>query len=58
MRLIPVSLWVCNTTPEEAVASSHLASIITHATHAHRWCAAFSPLSSGACTSSYHPWKP
>ncbi|WP_265593129.1 ADP-ribosylglycohydrolase family protein [Verrucomicrobium sp. BvORR034] len=31
MRLIPVSLWVCNTTPEEAVASSHLASIITHA---------------------------
>lgn len=31
MRLIPVSIWVCQTTPEEAIASSHLASIITHA---------------------------
>lgn len=31
MRLLPVALWTCNTTPEEAIASAHLASTVTHA---------------------------
>ncbi|HSJ04924.1 MAG: ADP-ribosylglycohydrolase family protein [Verrucomicrobium sp.] len=31
MRMLPVSLWMRGTTPEEAIAASHLASMITHA---------------------------
>jgi ADP-ribosylglycohydrolase len=31
MRMVPVSIWVWQLTPEEALQSSHLASTITHA---------------------------